>query len=351
VSERSLSVSTVTGPLRVGIIGCGLMGRTRAAALGQDLLVAATDLDPDLAQALVEGHGHGEALPDVEALLDLELDVIIVSTSHDKLSEFTCRALSAGAHVLVEKPAGVSGADVDRIEKSAAEAGRIVKVGFNHRFHPGTAYAIAEARSGRFGEVMFVRGRYGHGARLGYEQEWRLKPEVSGGGEMVDQGMHLLDLTYAILGEVPLHSALLRNQFWTAPVEDNAAILLGAAHDRSGPWAQLHVSWTEWKNLFCLEIMCKTGKLQVDGLARSYGPQVVHVYTMSPEMGPPGVERFDFPAEDVSWKLEWDHLRDAILLGQPVPHLRGDLKSARYAWQQVEAAYAAASTPNEVFTP
>jgi len=344
-------MSSGTVPLRVGIIGCGLMGRTRAAALGEDVLVAATDLDPDFARALVDGHGQGEAVPDVDALLDLELDVVIVSTSHDKLAELTCRALSAGAHVLVEKPAGVSAADVDRIEQVAAAAGRIVKVGFNHRFHPGTAYAIAEARSGRFGEVMFVRGRYGHGARLGYEQEWRLKPEISGGGEMVDQGMHLLDLSYAILGEVPLHSALLRNQFWTAPVEDNAAILLGAAHDRSGPWAQLHVSWTEWKNLFCLEIMCKTGKLQVDGLARSYGPQVVHVYTMSPEMGPPTAERFEFPAEDVSWELEWDHLRDAILVGEPDPQLRGDLKSARYAWQQVEAAYAAAETASGVFTP
>ena len=157
---------------------------------------------------------------------------------------------------------------------------------------------------------MFVRGRYGHGARLGYEKEWRMQPAISGGGELVDQGMHLLDLSYAILGDVPLHSALLRNQFWTAPVEDNAALLLGAAHDRSGPWAQLHVTWTEWKNLFSLEIMCRTGKLQVDGLARSYGPQVVHVYTMSPEMGPPAIERIEYAAEDVSWRLEWEHLRD-----------------------------------------
>jgi len=344
-------MSTTTAPLRVGVIGCGLMGRTRVAALSHDVLVGATDLDPDLAKALVDSHGQGEAVPDVEALLELGLDVVVVSTPHDTLAELTCRALSAGAHVLVEKPAGVSGADIDRIERSAKDAGRIVKVGFNHRFHPGTAFAIAEALSGRFGEVMFVRGRYGHGARLGYEQEWRLKPEISGGGEMVDQGMHLLDLSYAILGEVPLHSALLRNQFWAAPVEDNAAILLGAANDRSGPWAQLHVTWTEWKNLFSLEIMCRKGKLQVDGLARSYGPQVVHVYTMSPEMGPPAVERIEFPAKDVSWGLEWDHLRNAITAGEPDPELRGDLKSARYAWRQVEAAYAAAGTPGGVFTP
>jgi predicted dehydrogenase len=337
--------------LRVGVIGCGLMGCTRVAALGDDVLVAATDLDREAAEALVDLHGHGDAVQDADALFDLELDVVIVSTSHDMLAELTCRALAAGAHVLVEKPAGVSSADIERIADAAAAAGRIVKVGFNHRFHPGTSYAIAAARSGRFGEVMFVRGRYGHGARLGYEQEWRLKPEMSGGGEMVDQGMHLLDLSYAILGDVPLHSALLRNQFWSAPVEDNAAILLGANRDRSGPWAQLHVTWTEWKNLFSLEIMCKTGKLQVDGLARSYGPQVVHVYSMSPEMGPPTVERIEFPPEDISWQLEWGQLRDAIASGNPNPQLSGDLASARYAWHQVEAAYAAAGTPSGVFTP
>jgi predicted dehydrogenase len=329
-----------SGTLRVGVIGCGLMGRTRTAALGPDVLVAATDLDPRLSAALVAERGEGEAVGDADAVLAHRPDVVIVSTAHDQLAELTCQALAAGAHVLVEKPAGISGADVERISKAAAEADRVVKVGFNHRFHPGTARAIAEARSGKFGEVMFVRARYGHGGRLGYEQEWRLKPEISGGGELVDQGMHLLDLSYAILGDVPLHSALLRNQFWSAPVEDNAALLLGVPHDRSAPWAQLHVTWTEWKTLFSLEIMCRTGKLQVDGLARSYGPQVLHIYTMGPEMGPPAVERIEFPAEDVSWLHEWQQLRDAVASGDRDYPLTGDLASARYAWQQVEKAYA-----------
>jgi predicted dehydrogenase len=326
------------------------MGRTRAAALGDDVLIAATDLDVGAAQSLIDAHGSGEAVADADAIFDRGVDVVIVSTSHDQLADLTCRALASGSHVLVEKPAGVCLTDIERIDAAARVTDRIVKVGFNHRFHPGTARAIAEARSGRFGDVMFVRGRYGHGARLGYEQEWRMKPEVSGGGELVDQGMHLLDLSYSILGDIPLHSALLRNQFWSAPVEDNAALLLGVATDRSGPWAQLHVTWTEWKNLFSLEIMCRTGKIQVDGLARSYGPQVVHLYTMTPEMGPPAVERLEFPAEDVSWRLEWENLRGAIYAGNATTDLRGDLRSVHYAWRQVEAAYAMADTPGGVYS-
>ncbi len=325
--------------LAVGLVGCGLMGRTRVAALGPDRLVAATDVDRGAAAALVEGHGSGVVADDLDGVLAHRPDVVIVATSHDRLADLTCRSLAAGAHVLVEKPAGVSRADVDRIAEAASAAGRLVKVGFNHRFHPGTARAIAEARSGRFGDVMFVRARYGHGARPGYEKEWRADPAISGGGELVDQGMHLLDLTHAILGEIPLHSALLRTQFWDSPVEDNAALLLGVPHDRRAPWAQLHVTWTEWKNLFSLEIMCRTGKVQVDGLARSYGAQVVHLYTMSPEMGPPQVERLEFDAEDVSWAREWQQLREAVLAGVAIPAFDGDLASARYAWTQVERAY------------
>jgi predicted dehydrogenase len=81
---------------------------------------------------------------------------------------------------------------------------------------------------------MHLRGRYGHGGRPGYDREWRAQPERSGGGELIDQGMHLLDLTHWLAGPLPLHSALLRTQFWDTPVEDNAALILGEGR-RAGP--------------------------------------------------------------------------------------------------------------------
>ncbi len=331
--------------LKVGIIGCGLMGRKRSAALGEDQVVGAYDVRPAAAEALVAEFG-GKACMTLDELLALVPDVVIVATSHDQIAPVAVAALQAGVHALVEKPAGIGTADVDRIAAAAQAAGKIAKVGFNHRFHPAISQAIETALSGRFGDVLFLRGRYGHGGRPGYDREWRADPKTGGGGEMTDQGMHLLDLSHWLLGELPLHSALLRTSFWDMPVEDNAAILLGVPGDHRAPWATLHVTWTEWTNLFSLEITCRTGKLVVDGLQGSYGPQKLSIFTMDPvNMGKPEAEVIQFEPLDVSWALEWESVRAAIAAGVLVP---GDLASVRYCWSLIEQAYAANGYPTPV---
>jgi predicted dehydrogenase len=323
--------------LTVGVVGCGRMGEKRAEALGSDdRLVGCTDVDPAVGARFAGTHGV-PAYPDIDSLLALGPDAVIVATSHDHLTPLSERALEAGAHVLVEKPAGLGRSDIERLMDASARSGRLVKVGFNHRFHPALARVAAEVHSGVHGELMHLRARYGHGGRPGYNLEWRAQPQRSGGGELVDQGMHLLDLTHWIAGPLPLHSALLRTHFWDGEVEDNAALLLGSGEERSGPWAMLHVTWTEWKNTFSLEIYCRTAKLQVDGLVRSYGPQRLRIYRMRPELGPPDLEEIQFPDEDVSWSAEWEHFAAAVTGGAD---LIGGLGDAHYAWARVEDAYA-----------
>jgi predicted dehydrogenase len=321
--------------LRVGVIGCGLIGRKRADALDGDTLVGCFDVNADAARALAQDF-DATACATLDDLWALAPDVVVVAVTHDQLSGLSVAALEHGAHVLVEKPAGVSVAQVDAIDAAARAADRRVKVGFNHRFHPGILRAVTEARSGDHGEVMFVRGRYGHGGRLGMDREWRADVHRSGGGEIVDQGMHLLDLTHWLLGPLPLHSALLRTQFWDTDVDDNAALILGESGSRTAPWATLHVTWTEWKNLFSLEIYCRTAKFHVEGLVKSYGPQSLTIYKMKPELGPPDVEELHWPNEDVSWLEEWRHFRAAIADGSPV---LGGLQDARFGWETIDAAY------------
>jgi predicted dehydrogenase len=333
--------------LSVGVVGCGRIGAKRADALApNDALVGCYDVDTAAAADLARRHGC-QACTTAQQLLSLEPDVVVVATVHDQLAALAELALMSGAHVLVEKPAGVSTAQIERLIECQRATGRLVKVGFNHRFHPGIARAAEEVHSGRHGELMHLRGRYGHGGRPGYDREWRVVPARSGGGELIDQGMHLLDLSNWLTGPLPLHSALLRTQFWDAEVEDNAALLLGEGGSRTDPWAMLHVSWTEWKNMFSLEIYCLTAKLQVDGLVGSYGPQRLRIYRMGPELGPPAVEEVRYPDTDRTWKAEWEHFAEAIVTADGRP-LLGDLHGAHAAWEQVEAAYATTSVYSDM---
>lgn len=324
--------------LRVGIVGAGLIGAKRATALAaDDAVVGVHDIDHARADELA-AQLKVPALASLDDLLALTPDVIVVATTHDALSPVSCRALNAGAHVLVEKPAGLSAHEVDAIARASAEARRLVKVGFNHRFHPGIRRAIAEARSGEYGPVMFMRARYGHGGRLGYESEWRADARLSGGGELIDQGMHLLDLSRALHGDLPLHSAMVHTDFWDMEVDDNAVVTL-AAPGRSGPWTTFHVSCSEWKNLFEMEIYARAAKWHVSGLAGSYGPQVLKVFRMRPEMGPPDLEDVPPVSGDPSWALEWEHFRSAILSGDSKIELEGGLEDARYAQAVVQDVY------------
>jgi predicted dehydrogenase len=209
-----------------------------------------------------------------------------------------------------------------------------VRVGYNHRFHPALVAARRIIDQGGLGPLFMLRGRYGHGGRLGYEREWRAKREISGGGELIDQGVHLIDLARWFLGDFPAVRGSVPALFWNMPVEDNAFLELATA---TGQVAWLHASCSEWKNLFSLEIYGRTGKLQIDGLGGSYGPERLTHYRMKPEMGPPAVEAFDFPGADSSWQQELAAFEHDIETGTaPSPGLADALAVLKI----VDAVYA-----------
>jgi hypothetical protein len=154
--------------------------------------------------------------------------------------------------VLVEKPAARTLRELEPVLKAASRGASVVRVGFNHRYHRAMRKAKELISAGALGPLMYVRGRYGHGGRVGYEKEWRANPERSGGGELIDQGPHLIDLARWFLNaEFPHVEGMAHTYFWDMPVDDNAFMLLRTADDKA---AFLHVSCTEWKNLFSMEI-------------------------------------------------------------------------------------------------
>jgi predicted dehydrogenase len=321
--------------MKVGIIGCGLVGRKRASALGDSRLVACADLARERAETLARAvPGQVQVLTEWRALVDRpDIDVVIVATSHDMLAEVTLAAVSAGKHALVEKPGARRARELDPVIEAAKRAQVLVHVGFNHRYHPALRRAKDLSTQGAIGELMYLRGRYGHGGRIGYDKEWRAKPALSGGGQLVDQGVHLIDLASWFLGDFQRVQGLAHTYFWDMPVEDNGFLLLETAARQV---AFLHASWTEWKNLFSFEIFGRDGKLEVTGLGGSYGTERLAYYRMRPEMGPPETTMLEYPMADASWQTEFAEFTEDIRLGRrPAP----GLQDARAALQIVERIY------------
>lgn len=296
--------------MKYGILGCGLIGKKRALCLSKEELVAAFDPAPGAAASFVAAFPDCKMEASAAALLARpEIDAVFVCTSHEHLAGLGAAALKAKKHVLIEKPGARNFEELEALVALARESKRLVKIGFNHRFHPALLKAKELLDSGRLGPLMFLRGRYGHGARPGYEKEWRAQKEISGGGELIDQGVHLIDLSRLFLGDLEAAAAYLPTYFWKMQVEDNAFMLLKSP---SGQAAWLHASWTEWKNKFSLEIYGRDAKLQIEGLGGSYGEESLTLYQMKPEMGPPDVERFHFPGSDLSWQREFENFAGAI---------------------------------------
>jgi predicted dehydrogenase len=296
------------------------MGKKRARALGGSTLVACADADPRRAEMLAEEHPGAQPIASWSALTSRnDVDVVIVSTTHEALPEIAAAAARSGKHVLVEKPAARRPTELELVIEAAKEGHALVRVGFNHRFHPAFLKAKELVDSGALGPLLYIRGRYGHGGRLGYDREWRAQPSLSGGGELIDQGVHLVDLARWFLGDFVDVHGFVPTYFWDMPVEDNAFLLLRTAQGRI---AQLHASWTEWKNLFSFEIFGRTGKLEVSGLGGSYGVERLLHYRMKPEMGPPEVSSWEFAGTDESWQAEFSAFADDIRAGrQPDPGL------------------------------
>jgi predicted dehydrogenase len=320
---------------RVAIVGCGLIGQKRARVLERGALRVACDADQRRAAALASSYGADASSDWRAAVARDDVDLVIVATSHDALAEITAGAAGHGKHVLVEKPAARRARELDAVRDAVARTGAKVRVGFNHRYHRAFRDARAIVDRGELGPLTHVRARYGHGGRLGYEKEWRFVKEISGGGEAIDQGMHLVDLARWFLGDFDVVAGAMPAYFWDSPVEDNAFFLLRTPRNQV---ASLHASWTEWKNLFSFEIFGRTGKLEITGLGGSYGVERLAHYAMTPELGPPPTTIREYPMGDDSWESEYAAFLDDIAADRaPDP----SFEDARAALEIVERVYAA----------
>jgi predicted dehydrogenase len=326
--------------LSVAIIGAGRIGEIRADAIQRNggRLVAVADVDLARARKLARS-AAAEATTDWAGTVSLPaVDAVIVCTPTKFHVDAVIAALHAGKHVLCEKPLGRTVEEARRMVTASREAGRVCKVGFNYRHMAHVRKTKELLKAGSIGPVHFLRARYGHGGRPGYEKEWCTDADLSGGGVLLEQGIHILDLARYLLGEPAGVYAETHRFFWNFPVvEDNAFCLVKFS---SGQIAQIHVSWTQWANLFEMELFGRDGYLQLEGRDGHYGPQRLTWGKRQSDHGRPEEQVFEFPSPDGSWNLEWREFVSAIDSNrEPI----GSAEDGLRAQQIIECAYRSAA--------
>lgn len=330
---------------KVAIIGAGLQARRRITPIldGKDHEVAwIVDLEERKAAALGSGTGAKIATSWRDAVSDPGVGIVLVLTYPDSHAEIAIAALESGKHVLCEKPLTRTLDEARALAATATRTGRVLKCGFNHRHHPAVLAAHKLVMAGEIGKPTFGRARYGIGGRTGIEKEWRSDPRVVSGGQLMEQGIHVVDLFRWFIGEVARVTGFTSTTRWPiAPLEDNGFALLETT---SGAICSVHSSLTQWTNLFEFEVYGETGSVTIEGLGTSYGVEKLHVARHDPT-GPFAKNTIEFRGGDGSWKSEWDELLRAID-ERRAPLGSGD--DGLRAMEIVDAVYSAARTGQAV---
>ena len=325
--------------MRVTIIGAGLQARRRAPAVARagDEVVAICAAHNDTAKELAMQFGSQHDTDWSRTVSRKDVDAVVICTPPGNHKDVSIAAAKAGKHVLCEKPLARTSDDASAMMSTAKKKNTLLKCGFNIRYHP----AIAEARRlvdvGALGELFYVKATFGIGARPSYEKEWRVDPAFASGGQFMEQGIHLVDLSRWFLGDFTEATAVTANFFVkTKPFEDNGFVTL---RTKDGKVASLHASLTQWKNRFSFELTGSDGYAVVAGMGGSYGVETLAVGKNLP--GKPFSETVtEFRGEDRCWDEEWKDFKSAV--GSPSKFEYG-LDGVR-ALEVVEAVYRSAKS-------
>jgi predicted dehydrogenase len=303
-------------PLRVGIAGYGVVGKRRRTFIDQhpDLhTVAVCDRAFSQPASLDDGVPY---FTHYTELLEQDLDVLFVCLTNDVAAEVCVHGLESGLHVFCEKPPGRDLIDMARVKRVADKHPELcLKYGFNHRYHKSVLDALELLNSGNLGRVVDMRGVYGKSRFISFKEDsgWRTQRDIAGGGILLDQGIHMVDLMRLFAGEfVDIHS-FISNDYWNHDVEDNAYAIMRTA---KGQVAMLQSSATQWRHRFNLDITCEQGGLTMSGIlsgSKSYGAETLTVvWKADDDAGDPKevTTRYN---EDPSWQSEIDEFADAVL--------------------------------------
>ncbi len=328
--------------IRAAIIGMGRMGKTRYAAMNRHGGYEVVSVCDSCKQSL-----KGYEVPvytDWKKCLDLsDIEAVFVCTYNVVIPDIVCYALEKGLSVFCEKPPGRNIEDTLRMKKAyESSSGTVLKYGFNHRYHNSVIEAKALIDSGILGEIVCARGVYGKAGTSTFQTEWRNDKEISGGGIMLDQGIHMLDLMYYFCGEFTDIQSTVDQLVWKdMPTEDSAFSILRTT---DGKVASLHSSAIQWRHKFSLDLICTEGVASLNGLitsTNSYGEEKLSYYHKDLEQKTGGLGKpiehtmcFD---EDSSWDYEMSEFYDAVASGEPIS--QGTIEDAVNLMRMIEGIY------------
>ncbi len=311
----------MSAPLRIGIAGYGVVGRRRHHFIKQrtDMqVVAVADRAFPADTTQIDGL---PAFADYRRLLDMDgLDAVFVCLTNDVAADATILGLERGLHVFCEKPPGRDVADIQRVRAAEAQRPHLrLKYGFNHRYHDSVQDALALVRSGDLGRVIDLKGTYGKSIIVNFGQnDWRSRRDMAGGGILLDQGIHMVDLLRLFVGEFSQIHSFVSNTFWRHDVEDNAYALM---RSQSGVVAMLHSSATQWRHRFNLDITLEKASLILSGIlsgSKSYGAETLTVAWRNDRSGGNPREQTTRYNNDPSWEREIEDFAQAVQSGGPI---------------------------------
>lgn len=322
--------------LNIGIIGTGLQARRRASSIfsyAQSDIKSIAGIVKEELEALASTYDAEPVSDWMDLINDSAIDIVVICTPPNLHYEIAEKALLAGKHVLCEKPLTMSSSGAKKLYNLANSVNRILKCGFNHRFHPAMLKAHEIIENGEIGKIITGSAVYGICGRNQCENEWRSDPKCVSGGQLMEQGVHIVDLFRWYMGEFEGVSADVSTQvFLIEPLEDTAVMLI---HGKDGITATLHSSITQWRNRFRLELYGTEGYVEITGLGGSYDLEQLHIGKRRPTE--PFTETvIDYRGNDNSWGAEWNHFMKAIVDKEP---LMGNAMDGAIANYIIEKSY------------
>ena len=259
---------------KVGIIGYGKMGQIRHQVISafEDVQVQSI-YDPEKVDTEIEKAQNSDQI-----IENPEIDAVFTCTPNYLNKPLTIQSLKAGKHVFCEKPPAFTAKDIEEIRAVEKESGKVLMYGFNHRHHASIKYMKKLVDDKEFGKILWMRGRYGKSVDETFYDNWRAKKELAGGGILIDQGIHMLDLFLHLGGNFDNVHASVSNLYWNLSVEDNVFATL--ENTKTGLAASLHSTMTQWRHLVSLEVFLEKGYLVLNGLKTSsnaYGEEILTI--------------------------------------------------------------------------